>query len=281
MTSRYFHTRHKYPPPTFKTTFPFTSSRKFTNFSKLPTELRLKIWRHCLPKPRAIVIYTKHLDWDDSGRRVIRYHSSKPHPTILAVNRESRNEALNFYIMIHGPNNYCLAFDNDRDTIYSMTPPSEWIHGDLSLKLFEDPMFECLAIGRGQDAVFHNDVRIKSLAVNEADLKNSGMARQYLELDELIIVLPSSLGFRRSDIGGGAQVPSLILRGPPHLERGEAQQKILREVEKCVRRELEEENKGKEIKLPVIKVVRWGTLRTEEDFFCVHVTPLSLRKDHL
>jgi hypothetical protein len=33
------------------------------------------------------------------------------------------------------------------------------------------------------------------------------------------------------------------------------------------------------VKMPVIKVVQWGTLRTEEDFFCVPLTPLSLRKD--
>jgi hypothetical protein len=51
-------------------------------------------------------------------------------------------------------------------------------------------------------------------------------------------------------------------------------------MEKCAKRESrKEENKIRGVKMPVIKVVQWGTLRTEEDFFCVPLTPLSLRKD--
>jgi hypothetical protein len=182
--------------------------------------------------------------------------------------------------MIYGPHKFCLAFDNERDTIYALTLASERVHYNLSIKLFEDPRFDCLAEGRGLHALPHRDVRIKSLAVNEADLKNSGMARQYLELDELFIVLSSTLGFRRSDIGGSAQVPPLILGALPHPEIGEAQQNFVRAMEKCARELKREGSKGGQGKMPVVKVVPWGTLRTEEDFFCVPLTPLSLKKDY-
>jgi 2EXR family len=275
----YSYTRHRHPTSTIKTSFPFTSSRTFTNFSKLPAELRVKIWRHCLPKPRAIPIFQKHYCEDGHDQRIICYECFKPHPTILAVNHESRNQALKFYVIIHGPHKFCVAFDNERDTIYGMTPQTGYTHGDLSINLFEKPEFECLNRGRGGPPIVENEVRIKSLAVNEADLR-SGSARQYLELDELIIVLPSSLGFRWSDIGASSQIPPYILGGRPQPEIGEVQQEFLREMEKCAKKESRKEgSKIRGVKMPVIKVAQWGTLRTEEDFFCVPLTPLSLRKD--
>lgn len=157
-------------------------------------------------------------------------------------------------------------------------PTSEWIVGDISTKVFEDPRFECLGIGRGKHAAQNNEVRIKSLAVDEADLRRSGRARHYLELEELIIVLPSSFGFRQSDVGGSAQVPPLILGGVPPPEIGDAQREFLKEMEMWAKKK---ENTTNSVKMPVIKVVQWGTLRTEEDFFCVPLTPLSLRKDDL
>jgi hypothetical protein len=169
----YSYTRHRQPPSTIKTSFPFTSSRTFTNFSKLPAELRIKIWRYCLPKPRAIPIFQKHYR-EDGDQSIIRYECFKPHPTILAVNRESRMEALKFYVMIHGPHKFWVAFDNGNDTIYGMTPPTEYTHGDLSINLFEKPEFECLNRGRDGRPVVENEIRIKSLAVNEADLRRSG-----------------------------------------------------------------------------------------------------------
>jgi 2EXR family len=271
VTTRYFHTRHQYQCPSTKHAFPFTSSRTFTNFSKLPAEVRLSIWRQCLPKPRAIPIFQKHYDEDGDDPTVPRYECFKPHPTILAVNRESRNEALRFYVMIHGPHKFCVAFDNEKDTIYAMTPPSRYVHSDLSIHLFEKSRFEWLNRGRGRRALIENALTIKSLAVNEADLERSDRQRQYLQLDELIIVLPSSQGFRWADIGGSSQIQRRVF--PLQPEIGEAQQKFMREMERWAKK-----GEGNQYKMPTIKVVRWGTLRTEEDFFCVPLTPLSLRK---
>jgi len=279
-SARYFDTAHQVPSTTVKGIFSITSPT-FTTFPRLPTELRLKIWRHCFPKPRAIPIFQRNYDEDGPDQKIIRFECFTPHPTVLAVNRESRNEALRFYIIIHGPHNFCVAFDSERDTIYGMTPPAHYTFGDLSPNLFEKQGFKYLAVGRGQTIPIRNEVRIKSLAVNDVDLETSGRARQYLELDELIIVRPSSLGFRRSDIGGSAQVPPPFL---PHREQEveEGRLAFLKRMEKWVKRESEEGgmNQAKKIKMPIIKVVQWGTLRTQDDLFCVPLTPLCLRKDN-
>lgn len=45
---------------------------------------------------------------------------------------------------------------------------------------------------------------------------------------------------------------------------GDLQQKFVREMERLAKKE-----DGNRVKVPLIKVVPWGTLRTEEDFFCV------------
>ena len=277
-STRYLETRSQVLFPTLTGTFSITSPT-FTNFTRLPTELRLKIWGHCFPRPRAVPVFQNHYDEDGPNESIVRFECFTNHPTILAVNHESRNVALRFYTIIHGPHNFCVAFDNQRDTIYGMTPPTPYTHGDLSVNLFDKQGFEYLPIGRGQMVPLHKEVQIKSLAVNEADLETSGRARQYLELDELTIVRPSCLGFERSDTGGSAQFP------PPFLsvrerELEEGRLAFLREMEKWARKESRQGmNQAKKIKMPIIKIVQWGTLRTRDELFCVPLTPLSLRKD--
>lgn len=195
------------------------------------------------------------------------------------MNRESRYEALKFYVMIHGAHKFCLAFDNDRDTIYGVKPRSPYLHGDLSLKLFEQKEFEYLSIGKGRRVnSSHNTVRIKSLAVDESGLEYSGRAKEWLGLDELIIVLPSSIGFPRLNLGGSSPGPVMLLGR--RREDGEVQREFVREMESWVRREQRKnESERKEFKIPAVSAVQWGTLQTEFDFFCVPLTPLSLRKD--
>ncbi|OLN87001.1 hypothetical protein CCHL11_04682, partial [Colletotrichum chlorophyti] len=53
----------------------------FTPFSRLPPELRLKIWNHALP-PRTLLA------------------THAPNPALLSVNREARHEALRRYTLV-------------------------------------------------------------------------------------------------------------------------------------------------------------------------------------
>ena len=45
-------------------------------------------------------------------------HEGAVLPTLLAVNHESRTEALKYYTIIQQPRGYSVAFDPERDTIY-------------------------------------------------------------------------------------------------------------------------------------------------------------------
>ena len=81
------------------------------------------------------------------------------------MNRESRHEAFKFYVILYGPNKFCVASDSERDTIYGMTPRSSYVFGDLSVNLLDKPNFEYLPIGRGQIVPIRKEVQIKSLAV--------------------------------------------------------------------------------------------------------------------
>jgi hypothetical protein len=70
---------------------PEKSSPTFTLFPKLPTELRLKIWKYALPGPRAIRVQRA---WSTLSRRIRAV--AKP-PAVLQINSESRQLALRFY----------------------------------------------------------------------------------------------------------------------------------------------------------------------------------------
>jgi hypothetical protein len=76
---------------------------RFTCFSKLPTEIRLKIWKNALPGPRIIRMELKHSvrvplkEGEKKKPKVTRLISSRPRPVGLHVCRESRIEALKEY----------------------------------------------------------------------------------------------------------------------------------------------------------------------------------------
>jgi hypothetical protein len=63
-------------------------SRIFTTFLKLPTEIRLKIWKATFPGPRVVEIFAPG---DDTIR------ANLPPPIALSTCRESRTEALKTY----------------------------------------------------------------------------------------------------------------------------------------------------------------------------------------
>jgi hypothetical protein len=62
------------------------------SFAKLPTELRIQIWRYCIPGPCII-----ELMWDSKKRR---YYSSTEESTILRCCHEARNEILKHYSLL-------------------------------------------------------------------------------------------------------------------------------------------------------------------------------------
>jgi hypothetical protein len=70
---------------------PENSSPTFTLFPKLPTELRLKIWKYALPGPRAIKVQR---GWPTFSHRIRAV--AKP-PAVLQTNSESRQLAMRFY----------------------------------------------------------------------------------------------------------------------------------------------------------------------------------------
>jgi hypothetical protein len=70
---------------------PEKSSPTFTLFPKLPTELRLKIWKYALPGPRAIRVQRNWPTMSGPIRAV-----AKP-PAVLQTNSESRQLAMRFY----------------------------------------------------------------------------------------------------------------------------------------------------------------------------------------
>ncbi|RDW84924.1 hypothetical protein BP6252_02514 [Coleophoma cylindrospora] len=73
--------------PETETTTP--RSARFHLFAQLPTELRLKIWKHCLPGPRILKI-----SYNASLRE---YTSSTRAPVTLSINQEARAQTLLTY----------------------------------------------------------------------------------------------------------------------------------------------------------------------------------------
>ena len=185
----YFDTRPKPPLAPTKPLLPFTP-RNFSLFPKLPSELRLTVWRHALPKGRTIVITHRPHQGNDPAWEVIKeqqlisdrrpisaptihYKSTIPHPTILSVCRESRYEALKYYVMIHGPHSFCVAFDNDIDTICAPFKRNLDTHDPVGIEFFFQPGFKVLNLGKGsiEKGPYDDVVRIKSMAVDEMALR--------------------------------------------------------------------------------------------------------------
>jgi hypothetical protein len=94
-------------------------SQDFTYFSKLPIETRLRIWRYGLPGPRILDFLPAQEDVPKRWEFLFaQRHEGAVLLTLLAVNHESRTEALKYYTIIQQPRGYSVAFDPERDTIY-------------------------------------------------------------------------------------------------------------------------------------------------------------------
>src|SRR5277367_5050976 len=66
-----------------------SSAQSFPRFLELPSEIRLNIWKYCLPGPRAVEL--------EYGERAELLYSKYPPPITLSICRESRTEALKHY----------------------------------------------------------------------------------------------------------------------------------------------------------------------------------------
>lgn len=74
----------------------------FTLFQRLPTELKLKVWEYACSIPRTIDLWT---DWSPHEVASTIFYSQSyhielahlPHPAVLSVCQEARNEALQHY----------------------------------------------------------------------------------------------------------------------------------------------------------------------------------------
>ncbi|PVH79646.1 hypothetical protein DL98DRAFT_589274 [Cadophora sp. DSE1049] len=69
----------------------------FLKFSKLPTEIRLKIWRYALPGRRRIAINKTKLRDREFVKSYYEVYPYEPSPAVLFVCPESREVALRFY----------------------------------------------------------------------------------------------------------------------------------------------------------------------------------------
>ncbi|KAK2624772.1 hypothetical protein QTJ16_005965 [Diplocarpon rosae] len=104
----------------------------FPSFSNLPSELRLKIWRHTFPEPRIVPVRF--------NRAVQKYTSNAPPPSPVHTCTESRHLFLKTYTnLILSPKYLSTVFvDFSRDTIYfdhlDCSP-----EGDLALDLAHSP----------------------------------------------------------------------------------------------------------------------------------------------
>jgi hypothetical protein len=98
----------------------------FTLFPNLPTELRLKIWRHALPLFLRILEAKHHPSSTTTQKSRILVWNIKPTAKmiLLSINRESRNELMRFYATPFNPdtvfpsNISCLHFSYKIDTLF-------------------------------------------------------------------------------------------------------------------------------------------------------------------
>ncbi|KAF8858807.1 hypothetical protein BDZ45DRAFT_386931 [Acephala macrosclerotiorum] len=104
----------------------------FELFTQLPSELRIKIWKHTFPEPRVVSVRF--------NRAVSQYTSTSAPPALVHVCTESRSLFLETYTkLILSPKYDSAVFlDFTRDTLYfdSLDCSPD---GDLSLDLASSP----------------------------------------------------------------------------------------------------------------------------------------------
>ncbi|KAH7327317.1 hypothetical protein BKA65DRAFT_65835 [Rhexocercosporidium sp. MPI-PUGE-AT-0058] len=247
-----------------------SSPSTFPLFPHLPPELRLRIWRFCLPGPRHIRINSKCNCSRPSSYPTQTFTAI--HPTLLSVNGESRTEALRHYTIICSlDDRSSLAFNHLRDVYL----PSAHECSDLAPAAFTN-LSGSFNI---PPYVLKSDTQVKYLAIYESTLQYQRNTAAWVELDELIIVVapkrnlvwPHSVFRERERVLGKGGVlgqeegwgDAIVLNGLMREFEG------LRKGEKGVHGE---------DRIPVVRIVQPRVMDSKPDPFCVKVTPLSLWK---
>ncbi|KAE8445728.1 hypothetical protein EG329_012907 [Mollisiaceae sp. DMI_Dod_QoI] len=236
----------------------------FTCFPRLPTELRLKIWRHALPGGR-IVHLIHPLLWVHHAPPIVP-------PTILAVNLESRSVALKNYTIIRqsrlkSNESRRLAYNTKKDIVYFFPITHSW-----------PPLFR-FQWAASQDArlaaeflEIESKKIIRRLAIDDFALHFKWFpdSSEYCNLEELIIV-----------VGNEAKY---------HALGGEFEERVLRFGEEVMQvagwGDAMAQNAAMKILMLhgldktglVVKLVRGFQTVVKDDGFCVPITKWSLHK---
>lgn len=97
----------------------------FTCFPRLPAELRIEIFQLALPI-RILTVRTIPAPCPHPFGRPA-FAAIDPQPALLSVNRESREEALKTYVVLHDPYSPRFYFNSQRDTLFFDVVCPSWI----------------------------------------------------------------------------------------------------------------------------------------------------------
>jgi hypothetical protein len=257
------------------------SYQKFKCFSKLPTELRIAVWRLALPGPRILDIFKVKDDCDKSwDHGFTRYKSFRLSPTLLAVCHESRKVTLKSYTVTLAPHGFSLAFNPDIDIIHVFGG----ILGTLNQDIFTQdafggcgPTIQRVAIDESMLSAFREDTP-----------KAERAAIGWLSLKEIFIILSPATSLKWPYCLNSERTKFLSFDSPVVQEDGWGNAVLQNQFTKLLLKarqtlvsghrlagdaQLPETPKpDEEVKLPTVKVVQWGTMDNKDDPFCVPVT---------
>ncbi|KUJ09594.1 uncharacterized protein LY89DRAFT_724031 [Mollisia scopiformis] len=169
--------------------------------------------------------------------------TSAAHPTLLAVNHESRAEVLKRYSIFFGDRGFCISYDNSQDAIY--------IKSSLACTVSGSQIFQNGPLTMAKYGV--QDNRIRKLTASTRWAIHFG-TKESLEIDEIMFV-PH---YRKL-----SWVETRILGGFPDQQAGHDLRQLLREAS--------QESGKSSYDEPVVRVVEPASFEAKEDPFCVHL----------
>jgi hypothetical protein len=138
---------------------PTLASVTFTLLPKLPTELRLTIWKLTIPRPRVIKIY-KRVPRNDSDNTV---HAMSSIPSILHANREARTFALDICTPAFTSRiSHSFYFDFSRDILSCLAETLEGLRSVYPKRVPEEIkewMARHLMVAHKQDPKIYSPIR--------------------------------------------------------------------------------------------------------------------------
>jgi len=131
----------------------------FTLFPNLPSELRLKIWKHIAPGPRIV-----ELQYATEPKRLVEsipgtlhpvspdWISKYPPPIVLHICQESRMEVLKSYQLALGPHENLIYVEFSFDTLYFTKGVESNSFLSYSTANISDHMLDIWNLGKSLDA---------------------------------------------------------------------------------------------------------------------------------